>query len=362
MTFTLDAAKELAIPITFLCTTSACGYLCYFHYQHLIDQGLVPLKNEGCLTNGYLDTPIPWFPGMKDMHLRDFPTFVRTTDPDDILFNFTKNEARRATQGSAIIINSFDELERPVLDAMRFMLSTPVYSIGPLSLLSRHIPDGPVSSLGSSLWTEDTTCLGWLDLKDRASVLYVNFGSVTVMSKEELVEFAWGLANSKLDFLWVVRSDLVREEPGVVMQEFLEETKERGMVTSWCPQEAVLAHPVVGGFLTHSGWNSTLESIAGGVPMLSWPFLSEQPTNCKFVCGEWGIGMEIGSSVKRGEVEMLVKELMVGEKGMEMRKKTMVWKESARRACDVGGSSMLNLERVINDVLLPPSTQLGKLC
>ncbi|KAH7651726.1 UDP-glucuronosyl/UDP-glucosyltransferase protein [Dioscorea alata] len=356
MTFSVDAAKELAIPVVSLWTTSACGFMSYLHFQQLFKDGLIPLKDEGKLSDGYLDTPVRSVPGMKDMRLRDFPTVIRTTNPNDILLNFAETEAQRATQGSAIIINTFEELEPTVLNALRSMLTIPIYTIGPLFLLSKHnVPSGPVSSLSSNLWKEDTTCLDWLDKKGKASVLYVNFGSITVLSKNQLVEFAWGLANSKCEFLWVLRSDLVKEKnySGDDMEEFLEETRERGLVVSWCPQEVVLEHAAVGGFLTHSGWNSTLESLSGGVPMISWPFFAEQPTNCRFACNEWGVGMEIGSGVERGEVEKVVREMMGGEKGWEMRKKAMEWKELALKACEIGGQSLVNLESVVKEVMLP---------
>lgn len=120
---------------------------------------------------------------------------------------------------------------------------------------------------------------------------------------------------------------------------------------SWCAQEEVLSHPGVGVFLTHSGWNSTLESIYSGVPMICWPFFAEQHTNCRYACEEWGIGMEIDSNVRREEVELLVRELMEGERGMEMRKKAMRWKESGEAATKQGGSSYVNLKGLVNEVV-----------
>uniref|UniRef100_A0A1Y3BU59 Putative UDP-glucuronosyl/UDP-glucosyltransferase n=1 Tax=Helianthus annuus TaxID=4232 RepID=A0A1Y3BU59_HELAN len=87
------------------------------------------------------------------------------------------------------------------------------------------------------------------------------------------------------------------------------------MLAGWCPQEQVINHPSIGGFLTHSGWNSTVESISSGVPMICWPFFSDQFPNCWLSCTKWGVAMEIDSDVKRDEVERLVVELMAGEKG-----------------------------------------------
>ncbi|KAH7683484.1 7-deoxyloganetin glucosyltransferase protein [Dioscorea alata] len=361
MSFTLDAAKQLGVPEVLFWTTSACGFMGYLHYQHLIDQGLVPLKSEEDLTNGYLDMHITTVPGMDNMRLKDFPSFVRTTNPNDTMLNYCRREARRASMGSAIILNTFEDLEGQVLDAMRSILKPPIFTIGSLSLLNNNmIKDAELySSLGSNLWKEEFGCFEWLKGRREASVVYVNFGSVTVMSNEHLVEFAWGLANSKQDFLWVIRGDLVKGDSAVLPQEFLEEINGRGMMATWCPQEEVLNNPAIGGFLTHSGWNSTIESIVAGVPMISWPFFAEQQTNCRYVCVEWGLGMEIDSDVKRDEVEKQVRELMEGEKGEEMRKKAMELKEKAFRSTEPNGTSTVNFEKLVHEVLLSTESKLS---
>ncbi|WMV26986.1 hypothetical protein MTR67_020371 [Solanum verrucosum] len=149
----------------------------------------------------------------------------------------------------------------------------------------------------------------------------------------------------------------LKGEKATLPSEFMEETKERGMLISWCAQEQVLSHLAIGGFLTHSGWNSTLESISNGVPMMCWPFFAEQQTNCLFKCTQWGIRMEIDNNVKRDEVESLVRELMVGEKGKDMRKKAMEWKRLAEEAAKKPtGSSYLNIHKLINEILLSSET------
>ncbi|XWS23906.1 hypothetical protein CRYUN_Cryun28dG0055900 [Craigia yunnanensis] len=173
------------------------------------------------------------------------------------------------------------------------------------------------------------------------------------MTPDQLTEFAWGLANSNQTFLWVIRPDLVGGDSAILPPEFVTETKDRGLLASWCPQEQVLSHASIGGFLTHNGWNSTIESISSGVPMICWPFFADQQTNCWFSCTEWGIGMEINSDVKRDEVEGLVRELMEGEKGKAMKKKALEWKRKAEEATTSrNGSSYKNLDQMINQVLL----------
>lgn len=293
---------------------------------------------------------IDWIPGIKDIRLRDIPSFIRTTDPEEFMLDFVTGECERAKRASAIILNTFDALEHDVLEGLSSMFP-PIYSIGPLNLLINEVKDEDLKSIGSNLWKEEPECLEWLDTKEPNSVVYVNFGSITVMTNDQLIEFAWGLANSNQTFMWVIRPDLVGGENAVLPPEFIEETKNRGRLFSWCPQEQVLAHPSIGGFLTHSGWNSTVESICGGVAMICWPFFAEQQTNCRFSCKEWGIGMEIDSDVKREGVEMLVRELMEGEKGKEMRNKALEWKKLAYEAASAKtGSSILNLEALVQQV------------
>ena len=226
-----------------------------------------------------------------------------------------------------------------------------------LALLPNALPLGPLvaptSRPAGHFLPEDLTCLAWLDVQPPGSVVYVNFGSITVMTSAQMVEFAWGLAQSGKQFMWIVRRDLVKGDAAVLPEEFLAETAGRGLMASWCPQQQVLDHPAVGAFLTHSGWNSALESLCGGVPVISWPFFAAQQTNCRYQCNEWGVGMEINSNVRRDAVARLITEIMEGEKGKSMRKRAQEWKESAVNAAMPGGSSHRNFDELVRDVLLP---------
>lgn len=309
---------------------------------------------------------LDWIPGMSEIRLKDMPSFIRTTDPNDIIVNFAMREFQRCCDmGSAIILNTFDDLEREVLDSLSTIMPPPIYTVGHLDLIvaDQLVPDhnNPLNLLGANLWKEDSWCLQWLNSKEPNSVVYVNFGSVAVMTAQQQTEFAWGLANSKMTFMWVVRPDLVvgdqedhhNDSAINLPKEFLVETRERGILISWCPQEEVLRNPSIGGFLTHNGWNSTIESISNGVPMICWPFFADQQTNCWFCCSKWGVGMEIRSDAKRDEIEGLVREMMEGEKGREMKKKAEEWKKLAGEAAVAPtGSSRLNLDKLIKQVLL----------
>jgi len=352
MTFALKVAEEIGVPCALFWTPSACGFLCYSYFQKLVDQGILPLKDESCLTNGYLDTVVD-IPGMEGIRLRDLPNFVRTTNPEEVMFKISISETEKSHRGCAILLNTVDALERDALDVLS-TIYPPIYAVGPLQLLEeKQVPkNSELETIGLTMWTEDLDCLTWLDKKEPNSVIYVNFGTVARMTAKELLEFGWGLANSKQNFLWAIRPDLVLGESSTFPPEFEAEIKERGLLVVWTPQEKILKHPSIGGFLTHCGWNSLLESVVAGVPMICWPAHAEQYTNCWFLCNHWGIGMEI-TEVKRELVEKLVRELMVEENGKRMKAKALEWKKVAEDAVAAPtGSSYVNFDNLVNKVLL----------
>ncbi|XP_071923984.1 7-deoxyloganetin glucosyltransferase-like [Coffea arabica] len=181
MSFTLEVARELGIPDVFFWTNGAGGVMAYLNYRNLVEKGYTPLKDWSYLTDGYLDTVIDWIPGMKGIRLKDLPSFIRTTDRNDIMLNFLINQAEKIHDASALILNTFDAMEPDVLDAFSSILPA-VYTLGPLHLIEDQLPDNELKSLGSNLWKEELGCIEWLDSKEPNSVVYVNFGSVTVMT------------------------------------------------------------------------------------------------------------------------------------------------------------------------------------
>ncbi|CAL1382359.1 unnamed protein product [Linum trigynum] len=353
--FAVEVAREIGVPSVSFWTWPACAFMGFAQYRRLYDQGITPLKDKSYLTNGYLDT-VTEIPGMKNMRLKDLPDFIRTTNPDEPVFHNLMEGAEMVAQASALLIHTFDALEPEVLAALNSMYEpNRVHFIGPMQLLldqtepTRH-PN--LDAISYSLWAEEIDCLRWLDSKPSNSVIYVNFGSIITITENHVVEFAMGLINSDVSFLWVIRPDLVTGPSGALPPEFRDKAEETGFISGWCPQEEVLNHPAVGGFLTHCGWASMIETLTAGVPVLCWPVFADQPTNCKFACNEWGVGMEIEQDVKREAVEKLVRELMKGENGENLRKKAHDWAGLAREATGPGGSSTLGLDRLVNEVLL----------
>ncbi|KAI3726582.1 hypothetical protein L1987_66380 [Smallanthus sonchifolius] len=353
--FTLDAAQMLGIPVMLYWTFAACGFMCLYHVQSLVEKGLAPLKDESYLTNGYFDTIIDWIPGMEEIRLKDFNSVMRTTDPDDIQYKFCISATQKSNNVSHNILHSFDALEASIVNTLSSMFSK-VYTVGPMQLLLNQTPEEEkqiemLNFNAYSLWKEEQECLEWLQSKEPNSVIYVNFGSHAVMSLKDVIEFGWGLTNSDHYFLWIIRPDLVVGECAVLPPEFKEHAKKRGFITSWCPQEEVLNHPSVGGFLTHCGWGSTIESLSAGVPMICWPYLWDQLTNCRYICKEWEVGLEMGKDVKREEVKKLVQELM-GEGGEKKRIKAGEWQQKACLATGPNGSSSLNVNNLVEEIIM----------
>ena len=175
--------------------------------------------------------------------------------------------------------NSFRDAETAALE-----LFPSIVPIGPL------FADAELLKPVGQLLPEDTGCLRWLDAQPDGSVVYVAFGSLAAYDAAQLDELAEGLLLTSRAFLWVVR-------PGSAGDQLLEQLRRRaaprGRVVSWCPQQSVLAHPAVACFLTHCGWNSTMEAVRSGVPLLCWPCFTDQFLNQSYICDVWGTGLKV---------------------------------------------------------------------
>lgn len=254
-----------------------------------------------------------------------------------------------------VLVNTFEELEGREAAAALSVSGCPAVAVGPVFLPAFLL--GRNESVKSSMWEEDESCLKWLDMHPPDSVLYVSFGSYAVKSQQQLEEMALGLEASGQPFLWVLRSDLAEGESAALPEGFNQRTKDRALLVSWAPQMKVLSHPSVGGFLTHSGWNSTLESMSMGVPMLGWPYYGDQSLNCRFAKDIWKVGMDLSELdvdderlVRREEVESAVRRFMQSEQGKEARKTSHKLKEAAAKTVMSGGSSFENLEAFVQDM------------
>ncbi|EPS72597.1 hypothetical protein M569_02161, partial [Genlisea aurea] len=185
----------------------------------------------------------------------------------------------------------------------------------------------------------------WLDSKPLDSVVFVSFGSIVSMGKQQMDEIAHGLVMSNCNFLWVVRDSEAEKLPSDVTTGL-----DRGLIINWCYQPGVLSHPAVSCFVTHCGWNSTLEALSIGVPLVAVPSWTDQLTNAKFIQDVWGVGIRLkrgndyGTVLGRDEIARCVEEVVRGEKSTELKRNAAKWKAAAREAVREGGTSLDNVE------------------
>ena len=192
-------------------------------------------------------------------------------------------------------------------------------------------------------------CMKWLDDKPKQSVVYVSFGSIAALNEEQIKEIAYSLRDGENYFLWVVRASEETKLP----KDF-EKISEKGLVIRWCSQLKVLDHEAIGCFVTHCGWNSTLEALSLGVPMVAMPNWSDQCTNAKLIEDVWKMGIRARVDEKkivRGEVlKYCIMEIMNSEKGKEVKRNIMQWKALAARAVSEEGSSHKNIAEFVNSL------------
>ncbi|OWM79212.1 hypothetical protein CDL15_Pgr003384 [Punica granatum] len=270
-----------------------------------------------------------------------------------------------------VVVNSFYDLEPKYVDFFRNELGHRAWVVGPVSLCNQDVKDKAVRGKDSSI--DEETCLKWLNSKEPDSVLYVSFGSLARLAPIQLLELAHGLEASGQNFIWVVGkiSDSdgngEKSEDGSWLPDGFEERmreSERGLIIrGWAPQLLILEHPSVGGFMTHCGWNSTLEGVSSGVPMITYPISAEQFFNEKLITDVLGIGVKSGSiewskwdtelrePVRREKVEAAVRALMASSaEAAEMRRRANELGKKARSAVEKGGSSYADVEALIDEL------------
>ncbi|CAL0331552.1 unnamed protein product [Lupinus luteus] len=361
---TNDVADEVGIPVIHFRTVSACCFWSYFCVPDLFQSNQLPIRGDEDM-----DRIITGIPGMENMiRCRDLPSFCRENDlmKPIIPLESLVSQTHESLRASALILNTFEDLEGPVLSHISLQFPQ-VFSIGPLHAhLNTRIQESnnkttmsqTLHSSTNSLLEVDRSCMAWLNSQPLKSVVYVSFGSITTITREKLLEIWYGLVNSKNRFLWVMRSDMVTGKEGEVQipDELVEGTKERGFMVGWAPQVEVLEHKAIGGFLTHSGWNSTLESIVAGVPMICWPYFADQQINSRFVSEAWKLGLDMKDVCDRNVVEKMVNDVMIHKRD-EFQRSAQRMAMLAHKSVSPGGSSNSNLDRLIQFI---KSATLGK--
>ncbi|KAI9078451.1 hypothetical protein K1719_039547 [Acacia pycnantha] len=304
----LDIAKELNI-LSFLFALWSTA-LCSFHFQ-------IPKLDE-TIVGEYRDYPEPFvIPGFVPLHGRDFPEFCQHRSSE--AYKMVVHRDKRLPSLDGIMLNSFIEMGEETAKTLANNKGSghpPVYLVGPI-----------ISQTGLMNEKDRPECMTWLDKQPPRSVFVANASYHNASSSNE---------KPKDQFL---------------PRGFLERTKDRGfIVPSWAPQIQILGHNSVGGFLSHCGWNSTLESVIHGVPLITWPLFAEQKLNAVILNDALKVAVRPKVNkkgiVEREEIKEVVKTLMESEEGKEIFKRIKDLKEAAANAMKEDGSSTVTLSQV----------------
>uniref|UniRef100_A0ACD5ZQZ5 Uncharacterized protein n=1 Tax=Avena sativa TaxID=4498 RepID=A0ACD5ZQZ5_AVESA len=346
--WTVGVAASLGVPrLTFFSMCAFC-LLCQHNVERFNAYDGVADDNEPVV--------VPGLEQRIEVTRAQAPGFFRTPGFERLADDIERARAK----ADGVVMNSFLEMEPEYVAGYAAAREMKVWTIGPVSLYHRH-----TATLAARGNTTDATavaadeCIRWLDGKEASSVVYVSFGSIAHADPKQVLELGHGLEASGHPFVWVLKNPGFY---GEAVSEFLGDLEERvagrGMlIKGWAPQVLILNHAAVGGFVTHCGWNSTLEAIAAGLPVVTWPHFSDQFLNEKLAVEVLGVGVSIGVKeplmwqaaqkeivVGRETVEAAVRSIMDGgDEGEERRRKALALSEKAKAAVQDGGSSLANL-------------------
>lgn len=331
----VDVGNRRNIPVASLWTMSALVFSVFHHFELLERNGHFPfdLSEKG-------DELVDYIPGLEPTKLADFPTIFHGAGRK--ILHAALQSASKVSKAQYLLLSSVYKLEAKTIDALKEEFSFPVYPIGPT------IPYFNVSSITDH---NGPKYFAWLETQPVGSVLYVSLGSFLSVSSAQMDEIIAGIRNSGVRYLWVTRGDTSRFKDG--------RADDRGIVVPWCDQLRVLCHASIGGFWTHCGLNSTIESLYAGVPMLTFPLFWDQVPNSKQIVQDWKTGWrvkkpEIASErlVTRDEITELVKRFMDlnSDERKEMSKRAREVQEICREAAAENGSSITNLDAFLKDI------------
>ncbi|KDP32590.1 hypothetical protein JCGZ_13140 [Jatropha curcas] len=324
-------AREFHLPSALLWSQPATVFSIYYHYFNGYGEIIEKTINSATLLLNLPNLPV--------LSVYDLPSFFSPAKSNEYAFVLPVvkehleilDEEIKHNPKSAILVNTFDALEVEVLKSIdKYKL----VGVGPL------LRSG---SFGGSLFQESNGYIEWLNSKPQRSVIYISFGSISVMSEQQIEEMAIALEKIGSPFLWVIRENAIVKE----------KLNKGGLTVPWCNQVEVLSNPAIGCFITHCGWNSTFESLTCGVPMVGFPQWTDQMTNAKLVQDLWKVGVRVVVNeegiVEAKEIRRCLELVMGdGDGGKEMRKSAKKWKDLAREAINEGGSTDKNVKAFVD--------------
>ncbi|KAJ9550722.1 hypothetical protein OSB04_014767 [Centaurea solstitialis] len=334
-----DVVKEFGIDCGVFLTQACAVNNVYYHvYKGILSIPLDPKDSRVSL------------PGLPELEYSEMPSFVQNPGPYPTWSHIVFNQFSNFDQTRWVFSNTFYKLEQEVIEWMKTLW--PLRVVGPTipsMYLDRQLEDD--NDYGVNLIKPNhKECMEWLNDKPKGSVVYVAFGSYGELGEEQMEEVAWGLNDSSLNFLLVVRASEEEKLP----KGFVDQKTEKGLVVSWCRQLEVLSHESIGCFVTHCGFNSTLEAISLGVPIVAMPQWTDQITNAKCIEDIWGVGMRTKHDekgiVRRENLVSCIKAIMEGEQGVVARRNAKKWRDLTIEAVAKGGSSDRDIDAFVSDL------------
>lgn len=353
--WTVETCRKLKIPRIFFDGMGCFAFSCASRLENSkVHEGI---SNSDSFM-------IPGLPHRVEMTKAKLP---ENLNPGSADLTNVRNKMRAAEAvADGIVVNTFEELEAEYVNEYKRVKGNNVWCIGPVSSCNKSELDNV--ERGEMASVDVNKCLKWLDSWEPGSVIYACLGSICGLKPWQLKELGLGLEASNKPFIWVIRGGERSEELEKWISEegFEDRTNGRGLVIhGWAPQLLILSHPAIGGFLTHCGWNSTLEGVGAGVPLVTCPLFAEQFFNEKLVVEVMGIGVSVGVEaavtwgleekaglvMKNEDVKKAIDKVMdKGEEAEERRKRARELEKIAKRAIEEGGSSYLNMEMLIQYV------------
>ncbi|XP_044468947.1 UDP-glycosyltransferase 83A1-like [Mangifera indica] len=323
--FALEVAEKMKIKKAAFWPASAAALASFYSIPKLIEDGIMdtdgtPVKKQMI----QLAHNIPEIDSTNFIWYNVGGGLAQKT-----LFDFICKNTEAVKVADTLIGNSTYDFEPEAFSLVPNMLP-----IGPLLASSRQ------GNSTGYFWQEDLACLNWLDQQQPSSVIYVAFGSFTVLDKIQFQELALGLELANKPFLWVVRPDITDDANEAFPEGFQERVDNQGKMVGWAPQQKVLSHPSIACFFSHCGWNSTMEGLSNGLPFLCWPYFADQFINESYICDIWKVGLRFkrdeSGIITREEIKSKIDQVVGDEK---FKARALALKETAIETVKEGGQS-----------------------
>lgn len=325
--FSAEISSELGVPWIPVWTSGADA-LSVHVYTELIRQTV------GLIHDGREDDILRFVPGFSELRLGDLPTgvvFGKLESPFSVMLYKMGQTLHRA---DALPMNSFEELDPPIVEDLRSKFKN-VLNVGPFNLTSPP----PTANLPDTY-----DCIPWLDKRGKRTVAYIGFGTVATPPPDELKALAEALEATNTPFIWSLKDNMKPHLP----DGFLERTSEMGKIVAWAPQVQILGHESVGVFLNHCGWNSVMESITAGVPIIVRPFFGDHQLNTWMVEKVWKIGVRIeGGCFTKDSTVRALDLVLKQEQGKKLKDQIVFYEKLAFQAVEPNGSSTMNFESLV---------------